>query len=267
MSLPGLEAFRIKKTVENGGVFQLHVELDAKPHRCPVCNVLTKKVHDYRTQKIQHSKLFVRETLIFYRKRRYKCEQPNCEKRFYENNSLVERYQRQSKELKQAIALELIHGKNFKSVASRFNISSTTVMRRFDEVGSSFLKETKELPSVIAIDEYKGDSDGEKYQTIIADPVDRKPLEILPDRKKETVETYLKEHGQRVEVVVMDMSPATLIRSLMNEFVIPIENVVPHNHWSGKNCPKNLLYQFGRFQDQFMDSTPPDIKSICTNRK
>ncbi|WP_425597600.1 hypothetical protein [Virgibacillus salarius] len=38
----------------------------------------------------------------------------------------------------------------------------------------------------------------------------------MPDRKKETVETYLKEHGQRVEVVVMDMSPATLIRSLMN---------------------------------------------------
>ncbi|GAA0439516.1 hypothetical protein GCM10008934_30830 [Virgibacillus salarius] len=55
---------------------------------------------------------------------------------------------------------------------------------------------------------------------------------------------------------------AALIRSLMNEFVIPIENVVPHNHWSGKNCPKNLLYQFGRFQDQIMDSTPPDIKSF-----
>ncbi|MGM0943209.1 MAG: transposase family protein [Bacillota bacterium] len=77
----------MKKTVENGGVFQLHAELDAKPHRCPVCNVLTKKVHDYRTQKIRHSKLFVRETLIFYRKRRYKCEQSDYEKRYYENNS------------------------------------------------------------------------------------------------------------------------------------------------------------------------------------
>ncbi|AVQ98039.1 hypothetical protein OBCHQ24_02960 [Oceanobacillus iheyensis] len=54
---------------------------------------------------------------------------------------------------------------------------------------------------------------------------------------------------------------ATLIRSLMNDFVIPIENVVPHNHWKRKNCPANLLYQFGRFQDQIMDSTPPDIKS------
>lgn len=208
ISFPGLEEFRIKKTIENGGVFQLHVELDAKPHRCPACNALTQKVHDYRTQKIQHSKLFMRETLLFYRKRRYKCEHPQCKRRFYENNSLVERYQRQSKELKQAIALELIHGKNFKAIASRFNTSATTVMRRFDEVGSSFLEETRELPSVIAIDEYKGDSDGEKYQTIIADPVDRKPLEILPDRKKETVEAYLREHGQKVEKVVMDMSPS-----------------------------------------------------------
>lgn len=204
MSLPGLEAFRIKKSNENDGVFQLHVELDAKPHRCPACHTLSQKVHDYRIQKIQHTKLFARETLIFYRKRRYQCG--HCAKRFYEKNSLVERYQRQSREFKQAIALELIHGKNFQDIASRFSTSATTVMRRFDEVGSTFLKETKELPSVIAIDEYKGDADGEKYQTIIADPVNRKPLEILSDRKKETVKSYLRKHGQKVEVVVMDMS-------------------------------------------------------------
>ncbi|MGM8211382.1 transposase family protein, partial [Virgibacillus sp. W0430] len=139
ISLPGLEAFHIKKSIENDGVFQIHVELDVTSHHCPACNSHTKKVHDYRIQKIQHTKLFVRETLIFYRKRRYSCQQHGCEKRFYENNSLVERYQRQSKELKKAIALELIHGKNFQDIASRFNTSATTVMRRFDEVGSTLL--------------------------------------------------------------------------------------------------------------------------------
>src|SRR5699024_12289850 len=59
---------------------------------------------------------------------------------------------------------------------------------------------------VITIDEYKGDAGGEKYQTIIADPVNRIPLEILPDRRKDTVKQYLKKHGHQVEVVVMDMS-------------------------------------------------------------
>src|SRR5699024_4166523 len=141
---------------------------------------------------IQHTNIFSRESILFYRKRRYVCG--CCKKRFYEKNELVDRYQRQSKEFKQSIALELIHGKSFKDVADRFHTSTSTVIRRFD--------------SVIAIDEYKGDAGGEKYQTIIADPVDRRPLDILPDRRKLTVQKYLQQHGGNVNMVVMDMSPS-----------------------------------------------------------
>lgn len=204
--LPGLEEFIITKSLAHEGSFHLHVELERKPHECPRCGILTEKIHDYRKQRIQHTKVFGREAVIFYRKRRYKCSNSNCEKSFYESNQLVGLYQRQSIELKQAIGLELIHGKSFKDVASRFNTSSSTVIRRFDAVSSPMLSETEELPDIIAIDEYKGDAGGETYQTIIADPVNRKPLEILPDRKKETLKTYLKEYGSKVEMVVMDMS-------------------------------------------------------------
>lgn len=205
INLPGFEGFLIKQAGSVEGVYQIHIEVERQPHTCPACHQLTDKVHDYRTQKIQHTKMFSRETIIFYRKRRYVCL---CGQRFYEENGLVERYQRQSIELKQTLSLELIHGKNFKDVAARFNTSPTTVMRRFDQIGEHYLKETKELPHVIAIDEYKGDTDGETYQTIIADPIQRRPLEILKDRKKETVKSYLQEHGRKVEVVVMDMSPS-----------------------------------------------------------
>ncbi len=131
-----------------------------------------------------------------------------AKKRFYEKNKLVERYQRQSIEYKQALAIEVIHGKNFKDVADRFDTSPNTVMRRFDEISASKLKEVEQLPEVIAIDEYKGDAGGEKYQTIIADPIERRPLDILKDRKKETLKNYLRKHGQHVKVVVMDMSPS-----------------------------------------------------------
>ncbi len=182
------------------------MELVRKPHQCPDCRKLTQKVHDYRLQKIQHTQVFGRNTLLFYRKRRYICEDRQCRKRFYEDNSVVERYQRQSIEYNQALSIELIHGKNFKDVADRFMTSPTTVMRRFDQISSSKLKEATELPKVIAIDEYKGDTGGEKYQTIIADPIERRPIEILKDRKKETLKEYLRQHGDKVEVVVMDMS-------------------------------------------------------------
>lgn len=33
---------------------------------------------------------------------------------------------------------------------------------------------------------------------------------------------------------------AVLVAGLMKEFSIPIERVVQHNHWSGKNCPMTL---------------------------
>ena len=206
MSLPGLEPFIITNSTMKDGIFQLHMELERRPHQCPNCGKTTDRVHDYRLQKIQHTNIFSRETQLFYRKRRYVCR--HCEQRFYEENELVDRYQRYSKEHEKSMALELIHGKNFKDTAARFHTSSTTVMRRFDVINAKMLKEPNQLPKVIAIDEYKGDAGGEKYQTIIADPVNRQPLEILPDRKKETVPAYLQQYGRNVEMVVMDMSPS-----------------------------------------------------------
>ena len=206
ITLPGLEGYILTKSFHSEGFFQIHVELERKPHRCPCCNQWTDRVHDYRPQKIQHTKIFSRRTNLIYRKRRYACT--DCGKRFYEDNSIVERYQRQSIEFKQAVRVELTTGKNFKDVAARFDTSPTTVMRRFDDMSASMLSKTKQLPEIIAIDEYKGDAGGEKYQTVIADPVERKPLEVLKDRKKETVKAYLRQHGHNVKVVVMDMSPS-----------------------------------------------------------
>ncbi|MFN1240431.1 N-acetylmuramoyl-L-alanine amidase family protein, partial [Paenibacillus larvae] len=34
---------------------------------------------------------------------------------------------------------------------------------------------------------------------------------------------------------------AIIIAQLMKQFCIPIGNVVPHQHWSGKYCPHRML--------------------------
>lgn len=44
-----------------------------------------------------------------------------------------------------------------------------------------------------------------------------------------------------------------LINKLMNEHNIPIENVVTHKHWSGKNCPRKLLNRWDEFKDGITD--------------
>ncbi|MCY7692735.1 N-acetylmuramoyl-L-alanine amidase, partial [Bacillus altitudinis] len=39
-----------------------------------------------------------------------------------------------------------------------------------------------------------------------------------------------------------------LIRQLMQDQGIPLANVVPHKHWSGKECPRKLLNRWDSFK-------------------
>jgi len=47
-----------------------------------------------------------------------------------------------------------------------------------------------------------------------------------------------------------------LVRKLMAEHNIPIENVVQHNHWNGKNCPANL--RLGGWTEFLEECQKPD---------
>ncbi len=205
MFMPGLKDSVITKVEEFGETIRIYVEMARKVHRCPQCQERTKKVHDYRLQKIHHLKWFERKTQIFYKRRRYVC---GCGKRFSENNAFVERYQRTSLEWNLAVSIRSIKGKTFKETAEIYGTSSTTIVRRFDSLSKNEIRPIVELPSVIAIDEYKGDTKEGKYQLIIADGVTKEPLDILPNRYKNTIKHYLKKHGAKVQVVVMDMSPS-----------------------------------------------------------
>ncbi|WP_246946200.1 ISL3 family transposase [Bacillus pinisoli] len=205
MNLPGMKDVLVKKVVEAGEFIQIHLELERRIHRCPTCDQRTKRVHDYRIQKIEHLKWFERKTQLFYRRRRYAC---TCGKRFSEKTEIVERYQRTSVEWNQAVSIRAIKGKSFKETSEIYGTSSSTVVRRFDQIANNEIKKVELLPTVIAIDEYKGDTREGKYQLIIADGVTKQPLDILPNRYKNTIKHYLKKHGANVQIVIMDMSSA-----------------------------------------------------------
>jgi len=220
MNLPGFEGLIITNQEMVEGYFRIDVECPREEHVCPGCGDLTDRIHDYRIQRIQHLKVFERRTEVFYRKRRYVCV--SCGKRFYEQNNLVDRYQRHTKEWNQALGLRVIQGKTFKETAELYHTSTNTVMRRFDKLANKELKEVKELPEIIAIDEYKGDTDEGKYQLIIADGKTREPIDILPNRSKKTITDYLQSKGANVQVVIMDMSYAfkAAVRKALDKPVI-----------------------------------------------
>jgi transposase len=206
IKIPGLEDVKITKIEQVEDRIAIFVEMDVKTHKCPNCGEKTLSIHDYRMQKIKHLKWFERLSYIFYKKRRYKCK--SCGKRFYERNSFVDRYKRFSKEWNQAVNIRSVKARTFKEIGQQFGASSSTIIRKFDELANKELEDIQELPRVIAIDEYKGDTREGKYQLIIANGETKEPIDILPNRRKKTIVDYLKKYGSKVEIVVMDMSPS-----------------------------------------------------------
>ena len=89
----------------------IHIKLPLGTHTCPNCGRPTKKVHDYRVQKVNHLKWFERLTVLFYKRRHYVC---SCGKRFSEPSPYVNRYQCFSKEWNQVVRIRSVKAKTLK---------------------------------------------------------------------------------------------------------------------------------------------------------
>ena len=182
---------------------QLHIyiELPRKEHICPCCGAATDHVHDYRMQTIKDIPLG-RNTYLHLRKRRYRCD---CGKRFFEENTFLPRYHRVTGRLVTSIILAFKKVLSAKEIGSRYNVSGVTAMRYFNCYNTS----PKELPEVVSLDEFKGNSGGQKYNSIIVDPQKKKVLDILPNRYENDLVKYFSQFSSKKDVkyFICDMNP------------------------------------------------------------
>ena len=193
----------IVKRVENSAdELHVYIELPRREQICPQCGSVTNRVHDYRQRKIKDIP-FGRTTNLYLRRRRYACSA--CGKRFAEKNPLVARYYRLTKRSMASIIQQLKNLVSSSEVARAHNVSVTSVFRYFKPVQYSCTA----LPEVLSIDEFKGDTGGEKYQTILTDAGKKTILDILPDRKEESLKSYFLGFDNRTDVkyFVCDMNP------------------------------------------------------------
>lgn len=202
------------------GKKEIYVALYTKVKRqkCSKCGEWTRRVHGYRNQIIQGRLIEDKPVKIDLKKRRYLCV--NCGHTFYEELFFVERYQRHTSSLEQQV-MTYVGEQSFTAAGRMVGMSTNRVLRLFDRRD---IQVNKVLPEVIAIDEFKGDADKEKFQTIIVDVKNKKVIDILPDRRSKTIENYLgKCDTGNVKVVVMDLSKRfkdAIKRSLGNPLII-----------------------------------------------
>lgn len=229
--------------IKNIKHFDNHVEIyistKVKPHTCPVCGNITKKIHDYRTQRIKDLPIQMKNTFLILRKRRYVCD---CGKRFYEKLDFLPRYHRMTSRLVCSIVKELEQNYSMKSVANRLNVSTHTVQRVFDYVSYSL----NSLPEAISIDEFKGNSDGIKYHCSIVDPVNHKVLDIVKDRKFSYLSTYFKVFNNRdkVKYFICDMYRpfVDIAKTYFKNAKIVIDkyHFIRYNNWAIENVRKRV---------------------------
>jgi transposase len=184
--LIGLEGVTVKNVSDDENCKQIEIEMELRTHHCPCCGTATRTIHDYRRQRVKDIPAFGKYTVLYLRKRRYRCT--NCGKRFFEKVGFLPRYHRMTSRLAAYVISRLADVCSFTSVAKDVNLSVSTVIRIFDLVHYS----AASLPEVLSIDEFKGNTDREKYQCIITDPVKRRVVDILKSREKHCLTAYFK---------------------------------------------------------------------------
>lgn len=240
----GIKDVKVENVENFGDSKVIELRFDRKEHFCPRCNSITDYVHDYRTQFVKDIPSFGLKTILKIHKRRYVCK--NCGKRFNEKIDILPKYQRTTNRLWGHVLAELGETTSMKTIAERNNISIPTVSRIIDITSYGI----SSLPEVISIDEFKGNSGGNKYQCILTNPRKRQVLDILPKRTVEDLSAYFSKFDNRrdVKYVVMDMS--AVFRSMAESCFPNAEIVVDKFHvqrlvtWAFEDIRKTVQSEF-----------------------
>ena len=230
---------------------QLHIyiELPRDKHVCPACGAVTDRIHDYRMQVIKDVPL-ARDTFLHLRKRRYRCD---CGKRFFEKNTFLPRYYRVTTRLVAEIMFAFKKVISAKEIGCRYNVSAVTAMRYFNLFNSKLTA----LPEVVSLDEFKGNSGGQKYNSIVVDPKNKTVLDILPNRFESDLVKYFSQFSNKnnVKYFICDMN--THFRQVANTcfpqatIVADKYHVIRQVYWAMERVRKNeqnkLSAQFRKY--------------------
>ena len=124
-----------------------------------------------------------------------------------------------SNKLEQKVLKDLLnYNLSIKYIAQENNINSESVRKILKNAMNNYPENVINLPRVISFDEFKADTKKGKYAFVLNDPIHKKCLDILPERKKEYLLQYFTYCNNRhsVEFVISDMyEPYLLVTKIM----------------------------------------------------
>lgn len=245
---------------------EIDIELQKKIQVCPKCNKETGWIQSNRVQKIRDVNFGDRKSYLNLHKKRYKCK--FCSKTFLEENNFLNAYQRMTSRLVNEILLKLESERSFTSVAKDYDISVNTIIRLFDKI--QYPNSKLENVEVLSIDEFKGNTGGEKYNCIIADPKRKIILDILPKRYKTDLQIYFykidKKTRDSIKIFISDMWQTYFDiakdKFKKSKFVVDKYHWIRQVIWAFENVRKEEQKKFSREYRKYFKRS----KSLLTKR-
>ena len=201
------EEFELVSEFEKAGVIYKEVRLKNRGHRCQGCGTFHTNVKEYRTKKIRHSVYAHQNCFILYKQRRFIC--PKCRMTAMETNPFISHDDRVSDQtIINALTDLKRYNNTFTAVAERYGLSVRGVMSLFDRYCQM---EGNRLPKVLCIDEiYFSRKRRKKYVLVLLNFFNRAIIDVLKDRDKHTIASYLskipREERDAVEYISIDMN-------------------------------------------------------------
>ena len=169
---------------KENGIIEVELKSKKEKVRCPECNKFTSSIHS-KLKPIRSKYLDAcgeEVNLIIY-KRRFHCY--NCNKIFTEDLSLNTKDGNISNKTKIQIRKDLLdYNLPISKIAEKNHVSPRIVRLELEEATSVIPNYIKNLPRVISFDEFKADTKEGKYAFVLNDPIHKRVLDILPNRKK-----------------------------------------------------------------------------------
>ena len=180
--------------------------------RCPMCDKFTSSVHS------KLKRAYIRELdflgygcVLTIVKRRFHCYK--CNKIFTEEIDLLPNKNEISNRVKRQIHKDLLNTLTFDYIAKKNHVSITYVINELKEMMKDYKKNIYQLPEIISFDEFKADTDKGKYAFIINDPINKKTVDILPNRRKDYLINYFTTVNNKkyIKYIISDMYEPYLI--------------------------------------------------------
>jgi transposase len=182
----------------------VHVACTSPTTCCPLCHVPSDRIHGHYGRMVADLPCAGRRVLLALTVRKFICRTSTCPQQIFTERlpDLVQSYARMTNRLRDAlIALGLAASAE---VCARLapqlgmQVGASTLLRSLRTVSCA----SPTFVRIVGIDDWAWKK-GQKYGTLLVDLELRQPIEILPDRKEETVRAWLLTHPE-IEVVSRD---------------------------------------------------------------